>query len=65
MSIEKQYYLNCNVCGRLYESKADDALGLEDEAIDDGWIISSENGYDGNGECLNGHACPQCMENKQ
>lgn len=65
MTIEKQYYLNCNKCGRLYESKADDALGLEEEAIDDGWTISKEQGYDGSGECLNWHACTECSEKNQ
>jgi hypothetical protein len=60
MSIEKQYYLNCNSCGHIYESKADDAQGLEEEAIDDGWSIDNETGYDGNGECLNSHLCPSC-----
>lgn len=60
MSIEKQYYLNCNQCGKLYESKADDPLGLEDEALDDGWVIQEDNGYDGSGECLNTHLCTLC-----
>ena len=62
MTIEKQYYLSCNKCHFLYPSKPDDAQGLEDEALDDGWVIHEESGYDGHGECLNTHLCPKCFE---
>ena len=65
MTIEKQYYMSCNACGRLYESKADDALGLEDEAVDDGWLITDEKGYDGHGECRNLHHCPECVNSEK
>lgn len=40
-------------CGKLYESKAD-------EALDDGWVIQEDNGYNGSVECLNTHVCTLC-----
>lgn len=65
MTIEKQYYLMCDSCDKVYESRADDAQNLELEAIDDGWSVSDGDGFDGHGECLNEHHCQECVNATQ
>ena len=59
MSINKEYYLSCNRCGKIYSFKCDDAQGVEDEAIDEGWRIHG----DDEKEIMSlEHICPDCIE---
>jgi len=59
MSINAEYYLSCNKCSKIYCFKCDDALGVEEEAIDDGWRILG----DGEKEIMNlEHICPDCIK---
>ncbi len=62
MSIEKQFYLSCNNCHGIHPSRSDDAQDLEDEALDDGWVISEERGKDINNDILSLHHCPNCVK---
>ncbi len=60
MTIQRQYYLSCNSCHIVHPSRSDDAQDLEDEAIDDGWVVDSELGTDGDNEILSTHLCSSC-----
>ena len=62
MSINKQYYLNCNACDKLYDSKSDDPQDLEDQAINDGWVVSVDTDADCNNEIMSEHHCPDCAK---
>ncbi len=62
MTIQAQYYLNCNVCGITYPSKPDSPQDVEDEALDDGWEILDDKGTCGHGDILSTHICKQCAD---
>lgn len=57
MSIQSEYYLSCNKCGKVYAIKSDDPQGVEDEAIDDGWVVTG----DDQDVMLSQHICPECV----
>lgn len=57
MTIQCEWYLNCDTCHAIYPIKSDDAQGTEDEALDDGWAINEDKE---NAE-LNVHICKRCI----
>lgn len=58
MSIECEYYVNCNGCGESFEEdgrivKADSDTDVRDQAAETDWLVYE--GYDGESDY-----CPEC-----
>lgn len=61
MTVHKQYYLTCNICGEIHEERGETGDCVRDEAIDDGWTVVGREKVD---EDEVEDFCPDCTERK-